>query len=118
MKRGIAMAMLLGMMLAACDKPAAPHGNDAAVAAAAAAKPDPIEAKIAALPEPLRRATFYRAIVDAQFPCEHITKAETRGRVEGKPVWEVECGPGPEYLLTLQRGGIFLVSGVPASARR
>ena len=109
------MAMLLGLMLAACDKPAAPPGN---AAAKAEVGPDPIEAKIAALPEPLRRATFYRAIVDAQFPCEHITNAESRPRVEGKAVWEVECGPGPEYLLTLQRGGVFLVSGVPASARQ
>ncbi len=115
MKRGIAMAMLLGLMLAACDKPAAPRDN---AAAKAEAGPDPIEAKIAALPEGLRRATFYRAIVDAEFPCPHITNAESRPRVDGKPVWAVECGPGPEYLLTLQRGGIFQVSGVPASARR
>ena len=113
MKRGIAMAILLGMALAACDKPAAPRGN-----AAAEAGPDPIETKIVALPEGLRRATFYRAILDAQFPCPHITKAESRPRVDGKPVWAVECGNGPEYLLTLQRGGIFQISGVPASARR
>lgn len=113
MKRGIAMAVLLGMMLAACDKPAAPRGN-----AAAQAGPDPMEVKIAALPEQLRRVTFYRAIVDAEFPCEHITKAEARPRVDGRAVWAVECGAGPEYQLTLQRGGIFQVSGVPASARQ
>ena len=115
MKPGIAMAMLLGMTLSACDKPARPPGT---TAAKAEATPDPIEVRIAALPEPLRRATFYRAIVDARFPCEHITRAESRGRVEGRPVWAVECGAGPEYILALQPGGIFLVSGVPASARR
>lgn len=113
MKRAIAMAVLLGMMLAACDKPAAPRGN-----AVAEAGPDPIETRIVALPEPLRRATFYRAILDAQYPCPRIINAESRPRVDGKPVWAVECGNGPEYLLTLQRGGVFLVSGVPASARR
>ncbi|QNQ11986.1 hypothetical protein H3Z74_11970 [Sphingomonas alpina] len=98
--------------LAACDGSTAPAGN-----AATAAAPDPMEAKIAALSEPLREVTFFRAINDADYTCQRIVNVVSRGRIEGKLSWAVECEQGAQYVIELQRGGIFHVSGVPKSAR-
>ena len=91
MKRGIAMVVLLGMTLAACDKPAAPRGN-----AVAEAGPDPIEAKIVALPERLRRATFYRAILDARvpLPAHHQRRIPPAGGREARMGGRMRQRPG------------------------
>ncbi|MES2057038.1 MAG: hypothetical protein V4564_13965 [Pseudomonadota bacterium] len=101
--------------LAACNGSTAPAGNT--MAAAKDTAPDPMEAKIAALSEPLRQVTFFRAINDADYTCQRIVNVVPRGRIEGKLVWAVECEQGAQYVIELQRGGIFHVSGVPKSAR-
>lgn len=112
MKAGIAMTALACLMLAGCDKPPAPAPKPTA-----APGPDPIEAKLAALPEGLRNATLYRAVLDANYPCERVTKVESRPRMEGQPAWTVTCDNGPDYGIVLQRGGIFQVTGVPKAPR-
>ena len=98
--------------LAACHK--APAGNSTAASPSAT---DPVEAKIVAFPEGLRRTTFFRAIRDAGFDCQEIVAEQSRPRDAGRAVWIVACDHGQQYVLTLNRGGIFLVSGVPPQAK-
>jgi hypothetical protein len=105
----IAIACLL---LAACSG-GAPIGNSAAADTA----PDPVEAQIANLSAPLQRTTFFRAIQDADYACQNIVQVVSRGKVDGKPVWAVECDGGAQYVIELQRGGVFHVSGVPKPVR-
>lgn len=100
--------MLGCAMLAGCGDPPPRGGNTTA-----AAGPDPIEAKIAALPPTLQRTTFFRAINDADYNCQTIVNVVPRGRIDGKLSWAVECNQGAQYVIELQRGGIFHVSGVP-----
>lgn len=100
-------------LLAACGQPGV-TGNSTA----AAAGPDPVEAKLTKLSPALQQVAFYRAIRDANYDCQKITKVVSRGRIEDKPVWAVECDAGVKYVIELQRGGIFNVSGVPRQAAR
>ena len=102
----------IALLLSACDG-AAPGGNTVA----ADLGPDPVEAQLANLSAPLQRTTFFRAIQDADFDCQSIVKVVPRGKIEGKPTWAVECERGAQYLVELQRGGIFHVSGVPKATR-
>jgi hypothetical protein len=97
-------------LLAACHPSSSGNG---AAAANASTGVDPIEAKIVAFPEPLRQTTFLRAIRDANFDCQEVVKEESRPRDAGRAVWVVACDHGQQYVLALDRGGIFEVSGVP-----
>ena len=99
--------------LAACHS--SPAGNAAASANASAA--DPIETKIVAFPEGLRRTTFFRAIRDAGFDCQEVVAEQARPRDAGRAVWIVACDHDQQYVLTLNPGGIFQVSGVPPQAK-
>ncbi len=98
----------LAAVLAGCGGPTS-GGNSVA----AGTTPDPMEAKINALSPPMRDLTFFRAIFDAQYSCKQIVKTEVRPRDNNKPVWRVTCDDGGDYLITLQPGGVFTVSGVP-----
>ncbi|WP_260598563.1 hypothetical protein [Sphingomonas endolithica] len=100
------------VLLAGCGGPG-PTGNSAAADVA----PDPVEAQIANLSAPLQRTTFFRAIQDADYACQTIVQVVPRGKIEGKPVWAVECDGGAQYVIELQRGGVFHVSGVPKPTR-
>jgi len=100
-------------LLAACHQ--APAGNTATAANASAT--DPIETKIVAFPEGLRQTTFLRAIRDAGFDCQEVVKEESRPRDAGRAVWIVACDHDQQYVLTLNRGGIFVVSGVPPQTK-
>ena len=111
MKVVTARAMLA--LLAGCGA-AAPGGNGATAAAA----PDPMEANIAALSDSDRKLAFFRAIYDADYQCDQIVKLDTRPRDAGKPVWLATCDDDGEYVITLQPGGIFTVSGVKQPRRR
>ena len=101
-------------LLAACNDPAA-TGN---AAAPAALGPDPVEAQIAALGPVQQRTAFFRAINDADYDCQNIVNVVSKGRIDGRPTWAVECNAGAQYIIALQRGGIFRVSGVPKNLRR
>jgi hypothetical protein len=108
--RAALAGLLLPALLAACHN--APAGN-AATPAPEATGPDPFETKIVALPEPLRRTTFFRAIRDAGFDCQQVVKEAARPRYRDHPMWAAECDDGGQYLLTLIPGGVFQVSGPP-----
>ncbi|THD38001.1 MAG: hypothetical protein E7773_03240 [Sphingomonas sp.] len=112
MKTGLAMATL-GLLLAACGGGSAPGDNTATPAALA-----PMEAKIAALTDAQRKTVFYKAIYDADYECGEIDKIESKPRNDGKPVWVATCDDLGEYVITLQPGGIFTVSGVPQARKR
>jgi hypothetical protein len=115
--RGVLPALLLPVLLAACH--GTPAGNTTASNGNAAAPAvddngvDPIEAKIVAFPEPLRRTTFFRAIRDAGFDCQQVVKEAPRDRYRGNARWTAACDDGAQYLLTLNPGGIIQVSGLP-----
>lgn len=100
-------------LLAACGRPGV-TGNDTI----AAAGPDPVEAQLSNLSAPLQQVAFYRAIRDANYDCQKVTNVVSRGRIDGRPVWAVECDKDTQYVIELQRGGIFNVSGVPRQAAR
>ncbi|MEN2785497.1 hypothetical protein ACFOKI_12225 [Sphingomonas qilianensis] len=103
---------LAGLALAACDTGGS--GNTAA----APAGPDPVEAQIAKLSPVQQRTAFFRAINDADYDCQNIVNVVARGRVNGKQTWAVECNAGAQYVIALQRGGVFQVSGVPKNLQR
>lgn len=110
--RRLLIALALAAPLAACD----PAPN--APVATATRVPDPIEAKIDALPRTLRQATLFRAIRDGGFTCQQIVRWEKKPPVNGKATWVAECDDHGQYVIELQPGGVFWVSGVPQTGRR
>jgi hypothetical protein len=114
MKSGLAV-MALGAMLAGCGG-GGPGAAGNGVAAAATG--DPMEAKIDALNEGQRKTAFYRAIYDADFQCDEITKIVDRPRDNGHRAWIATCGDTGDYYITLQPGGVFTVSGTPQTKTR
>ena len=106
----LAVLATAALPLAGCDgEGAAQSGNRAAVAPDG---PDPVEAQLNALDDVGRRVAFVRAILDANFTCKQVVKDVVKPRDNGRPVWLATCDNGGEYRITLQRGGIFTVSGV------
>jgi len=99
----------LGLMLAACDGGKAPATNDTVGASTA----DPMEAKIAALNDGQKKATFAHAIYDADYDCGGVLRYETMPRDDGRARWRVICKGEAEFIVTLVPGGSFNVSGIP-----
>lgn len=115
MRRGAVLGlslMPLALALGGCD-PAAPS----APTATATAAPDPVEAKIDALPPALQRTTLFRAIQDGGYTCQQIVDFAKRPPVDGHATWVAVCEDHGQYVITLQPGGIFWVSGVPRPKR-
>lgn len=106
------MLAALAAPLAACD-PAA-----SGPAASATAAPDPVETKIDALPRALQQTTMFRAIRDGGYTCQQIVRFEKKPPVDGHATWVAICDDHGQYVVTLQPGGIFWVSGVPQPGRR
>lgn len=106
------MLAVLATPLAACDP--APSGT----AASAPSAPDPIEGKIDALPRSLQQTTMFRAIRDGGYTCQRIVQFEKKPPVDGHATWVAVCDDRGQYVITLQPGGIFWVSGVPQPGRR
>lgn len=100
------------VVLAACD-PATPDKPGVSATAA----PDPMEAKIDALSPALQQTTLFRAIRDGGYTCQKITRFEKKPPIDGKATWVAECEDRGQYVIALQPGGIFWVSGVPQLKR-
>lgn len=109
--RHLPIVLALASVLAACDPAATP-------AATATAAPDPMEAKIDALPRSLQQTTLFRAIRDGGYTCQQIVRFEKKPPVDGHATWVAECDDRGQYVIALQPGGIFWVSGVPQTRRR
>lgn len=107
MKRGFLMTTLL-LSLAACDDSQGGSGAPAAVVTH-----DPMEAKIDALSPALQETTMFRAIQDGGYTCQKIVRMQKHGLVDGKATWIAECDDQGQYVIALQPGGVFWVSGVP-----
>lgn len=108
-----AVPMLAGLAaLSACD-PGASGGNTAATAT----RPDPMEAKIDALPKGLQETTFFRAIRDGGYTCQKIVRFEKHAPISGEAVWIAECDDRGQYVITLKPDGVFWVSGVPQAKK-
>ena len=102
----------LSLAAAACSGTAPTHNatvdqNQTAVANAAnAAVPaEAMGARIAALPEAQRLATFYRAIHDAGMDCQQVVAATPGGAYRGMPVWNARCRGGGHWTLVIGSGG-------------
>ena len=80
--------------------------------------PNPMEAKIDALSPALQQTTMFRAIRDGNFACQKIVQMKKRTPTVGKAIWDAECEDQGRYVIELQPGGIFWVSGVPAPKKR
>jgi len=115
MRTGLALAMLAAM-LAGCGGGGTASGN--ATTPAPGATADPMEAKIDALNEGQRKTAFFRAIYDADYQCDEITKIADRPRDNGRRAWMATCSDTGDYYITLQPGGIFTVSGTPQTRTR
>ena len=110
MMRSAASALLL-LAAAACSG-SAPRNqatqnqptNQASAANAAESAQD-MGARIAALPEPQRLATFQRAINDAGMDCQNVTGAAPGGTYHGMPVWNARCRGGGHWTLVVGSGG-------------
>lgn len=111
--RTIWLALAGAAMLSGCGGSGS-GGN----APAPVATPDPMEAKIDALNDNMRKLTFFRAIYDAGYTCKEIVKVDTLPRTDGKATWRATCDDGLDYVIALQPGGVFYVSGVPQTGPR
>jgi hypothetical protein len=108
MMNRISVAMILTAALASCD--GSPSGSDKP---AAVATRDPMEAKIDALSPSLQETTMFRAIRDGGYTCQKIVRMKKHEPIDGKATWIAECEDRGQYVIALQPGGIFWVSGVP-----
>ena len=77
-----------------------------------------MEAKIDALSPSLQQTTMFRAIRDGGYTCQKIVRMEKHAPIDGKATWIAECDDHGQYVIALQPGGIFWVSGVPQPKKR
>lgn len=109
MKQFLALALVAG--LGACGG-AQDSTNDAAVPTAAAAGngTDYVQT-IRDMPEALRRATFLRAIRDAQQACQQVVDDKAADPVNGNAAWGVRCEDGRGWLISIAPDGNAKVTG-------
>jgi hypothetical protein len=109
MREAVTALLLLGA--AACSGPA-PMQNEAANRASEAndiASAQQMGNRIAALPEPQRLATLYRAIHDAGMDCQDVTSAAPGDTYRGMPVWNARCRGGGQWTIVIASGGVAQV---------
>ena len=99
---------LLALAVAACgsDSGAGNFASNQAggrqlPAANATASAQATGARIAALPEAQRNATFYRAIHDAGMDCQQVVASAAGGTYHGMPVWNATCRGGGHWTLVV-----------------
>ena len=124
MKTGLAIATL-GLLLAGCGQnsktasdASVVHGTASGPLPAAGSTADPMESKIDALTDMQRKLTFYKAIYDADYQCDEVTRIADRPRDNGHRAWIATCSDTGDYYITLQPGGVFTVSGTPQPKSR
>lgn len=106
MSRAIFGLAAAALMLGSCARSDNGDRDNAATAnvAQSAGGPDYVAA-IRAMEPKLRRATFLRAVRDAQQPCQEVV-----AEAEGKPVndqtsWVAQCEDGSGYVIAVQPDG-------------
>jgi hypothetical protein len=91
------MLIMLSLTTAACGGPGT-SSNEQSVNRIA---PQASGARIAALPEAQRNATFYRAIHDAGLDCQQVTGSAPAEPYRGMPVWTATCRGGGHWTLVV-----------------
>ena len=107
----VALASVAAACGEASDQPAGPQAETNTPATAEA-----MQQQLLAMEEPLRLATFYRAIDDAGRECQQVESAVNAGTHEGSPVWQATCENGSAWTLVIGDNGI--VSVVNAAEQR
>ena len=109
------LAAIFALPLAACGQPES--ANDAAAnAAPAAGNGTNYVAEVKAMPEPVRRATFLRAIRDAGQACQNVVADQPAEAVDGNPAWGTRCEDGLCCLISIAPDGNAKVTG-PVAAK-
>jgi hypothetical protein len=107
MNHAMLAALCFATLLAACGRSGEAGADNAATAkpSNAAAPATDYVAAIRTMDPKLRRATFLRAIRDAQQPCQDVV-AEQEGRpVNGQASWIAQCDDGSGYVIAVQPDG-------------
>jgi hypothetical protein len=107
--------LILGLAggLAACA-PGDDSTNDAsppATAPTVAANGTDYVATIRDMPEGQRRATFLRAIRDANQACQQVVDDRASDPVDGNAAWGVRCEDGRGWLISIAPDGNAKVTG-------
>jgi hypothetical protein len=92
-----AMIAILALMAAACGGSGTPSNRQSVNRTA----PQASGARIAALPEAQRNATFYRAIHDAGLDCQQVTGSAPAEPYHDMPVWTATCRGGGHWTLVV-----------------
>jgi len=106
----VAMALMPGLLLAACGSPPAPEQS---AANSGAPKETGYIAKVLALPPRQLNGVLYRAIDDAKRPCQGIAEVKRQPDRQGRPLWAVRCIDNSAWLVTLGDDGLAEVTGIP-----
>lgn len=97
----VLVTLILALACSGCRRESGPaHGQ------AGAAQQQSYGERVAALPDPRRRAVFLRAVRDAGFDCQHVESATVAGRYRDLPVWRATCRGGSEGTVVITNGGV------------
>lgn len=67
--------------------------------------------RVLAMTDRQRNATFVRAILDANLPCDGVTKSERLPDQNGKPVWRVDCkGENNSHIVSVTPDGTVTIN--------
>lgn len=109
MIRSIVTSAILGVALTACGQPGNDRADNATANAAnasnAAAPKTDYVAEIRAMAPPLRRATFLRAIRDADQPCQEVVSEREVDPVNGQASWAAACETGAAWVIIVEPDG-------------
>lgn len=108
-----ALILILAAGLAGCEA-AGDSTNDASQAnnaGPAAVNGTDYVAQIGNMTEPVRRATFLRAIRDAGQACQEVVDAKPADAVDGNASWGVRCEDRRGWLISIARDGNAKVTG-------
>lgn len=99
--------------LAACA-PSNEAENNATAAAPADGGTDYV-AEVRKMTPEVRKATFLRAIRDAQQACQQVIAEQDAGQVDGAAAWTVRCEDKRGWMVTIARDGNAKVTGPVAT---
>src|SRR6185295_17435679 len=105
----IPLSALLAVATAACSGNVPAQNEVMNQAPPANATAQATGARIAALPEAQRNATFYRAIHDAGMDCQEVTASQAGGLYRGLPVWNATCRGGGHWTLVIGNDDIVQI---------
>ena len=103
-------------MLAGCTPSSDDRNSGSVNAAAAAANGTDYVAEVRKMSPEMRKATFLRAIRDAQQACQQVVAEQDASEADGGAVWTVRCEDQRGWMITIARDGNAKVTG-PVAAK-